>query len=991
MSNDFLNWKNYRDPDSLSIGVFGGLFVTFLAIALGIIFFWKPQTKIEKTGFQFILSLCLLIMSISVSYFSFTGIGDNDVDGINERFNYSWLMCLIIPGITSLTFYLLSNYSENVKEKLLVSNNYTTFLYFFILLIISLIIYGIIYSVHTMEIENNFFPIYNDKYENITSREDQDLVYKTLIPLSIVWVFSIFSKFNRNKIIENKNLSYILLFFSLVFLGLTIACYTGWETNFEEYMLVIFIGFLISTLAVYYIPDDSLQLAASLTLAFLFLITILYFSKNSLSKANENYSVYIIFSNFIISLFTIFTLIFIFYTLYNVGFQNLKNNRENNFIYWMFVGFTLLCSSLSMLNMFFSLNQKIIQEDSLNNTRYQDYHEEEYNIMNIFTFLFYTFTFLINLILLTYLLVNYENNYENVKLANFTLFKGNYGDYSLKEKIFFTIIILITFNVFYYFYLLLDEEKIYDADIKPETLFLPSAVLVVLMFINIFTSTVFKTEILRNNFLFSLLRFIILIHLYGLPLVLLVLNFIKKPKFYYKIKHSDKIDKLVFGDNKEKNAIPVTNLDSGDHSIFSVDSNFVNYGNGLFLTGGETNLDIEGLRGIRYVENQGSYYNFKYLTDDISSFQNIVKENDVNLFTLAINDASYGVKNDKEDAYWVAVGENVGLTDSVNNSIFYNTKAGTSDLYNVPEVTTLEDWKPAENTFNFKGSGVTSGSSSGQNIWVAVGQDSVEYSISGDSFNTIKYSEDGINWNNATGVSFSSYGNRVAFGPSGLGVDGGTAVETFVAVGYDYLNNNHIVYSHNGREWQAATGDTFSNHGNAVAYGVSSNGTSGIWVAVGVDDLNPIKYSVNGGTTWINSDNVNLNKQVGALDVIYNLKNKRFEVVGKKNKHSSGSGVLYHSQNGKEWSQDSSNLLEGLVEATALGYNKGINDINYDKVYYPEYSLNKYFFTDKRTNKYLDNFNLILTIFSIIIMILFVSIMTKVGKKNKIKKKKTSR
>lgn len=974
MSSDFLDWKNYHDPNYPVIASFSTILVLAIAAIAALIVFFKNGTTSKKMLFQGFFIFFLLLIVVSICYLSFTNIGDNTTEGINTRYNYSWFMCLAIPFLTTLTFKL-STYIPTIKDKLVNCSNSLILSLFVVLTLLSLYVYSVFYSIHLMESDNNFFPLYNDNYENITDKSDAQIIYKTLSILGIVWMLSFVSKYLFNSYDNNKILIYILIAVNVILAALLITSYTEWDQNQTEWLLAAFVGSFISLLMVYYLPDDGLKLSTVLTLAFTIIVGIMFSCKYSIDKANKNYSVYLVTSNYLI-LFCIFlSLIFAGYTSYDVNFQNLKSNSDYNFISWLFILASIASFGFSALNMYFSLGQKIKQDSSLNGTQYEDYYEDGYDRLSIFMFLFYTFTFFIGLFITIYLLVNYSEGSKRKEIAKFLSFRGDFTKYNIREQLLFSLLLLLIVNIFYYFSLVVSSSKIYsNRDFKTEELLLPTIIIVGLIILNQIIKYFFKIEYLRNTFFFSLTRAATLIVIYFLPIVLFSLYVSTQPKFYYKL-NSNSVNRLVFADNKEKNAIPILNKNFEENSIFSVDSNFVKYGNGLFLTGGETNLDIDGLRGVRYVENQSSYYNFKYLNGDTSSFQNIVKENDVNLFTLAINDVSYGTKNDSSDAYWVAVGENVGLTDSENNSIFYNTDAGTTTLFDVPEVSTLTNWKPASNTFSFKGSGVTAGMSSEQNIWVSVGQDSVDYSESGDSFNTIKYSEDGINWNNATGVSFSAYGNNVAYGPSGLNVDGGLALETFVAVGYDYINSNHIVYSHNGRDWEAATGVSFvGGEGKSVVYGMSNNGTSGIWVAVGVDDTNPIKYSINGGTNWLNADDIKINKQIGALDVIYNLKDNRFEVVGKKNKHSSGSGILYYSYNGKEWSQDT-DLSNNLLEATALGYNKGIDPPdnvygdNYDLVYYPEYSLNKYFFTNKKNNKSLDVFNQISLIFSFIILI----------------------
>ena len=131
----------------------------------------------------------------------------------------------------------------------------------------------------------------------------------------------------------------------------------------------------------------------------------------------------------------------------------------------------------------------------------------------------------------------------------------------------------------------------------------------------------------------------------------------------------------------------------------------------------------------------------------------------------------------------------------------YNTKAGSNSKNDIPFLDTFNDWQESDSgAFEYKGNGVISGIKSGSNRWVAVGQNKVDFS----GTSNIKYSDDGKNWSNATGASFSNYGNKVAFGPSGLYTSGGLKTnETFIAVGNDN-NNDNILRSIDGIDWSTA-------------------------------------------------------------------------------------------------------------------------------------------------------------------------------------------
>jgi hypothetical protein len=120
-------------------------------------------------------------------------------------------------------------------------------------------------------------------------------------------------------------------------------------------------------------------------------------------------------------------------------------------------------------------------------------------------------------------------------------------------------------------------------------------------------------------------------------------------------------------------------------------------------------------------------------------------------------------------------------------------------------------------------------SDSSQKLWVAVGHGS----------RTIKYSSDGIFWNNATGDVFINSAYGVAWNGS-----------MWVAVG-EFSGGSTIRYSYDGITWYRATIGIFSQNG----YGVAWNGR--IWVAVGdeADLTTTIKYS-NDGIVWNNVSSV---------------------------------------------------------------------------------------------------------------------------------------
>lgn len=114
-------------------------------------------------------------------------------------------------------------------------------------------------------------------------------------------------------------------------------------------------------------------------------------------------------------------------------------------------------------------------------------------------------------------------------------------------------------------------------------------------------------------------------------------------------------------------------------------------------------------------------------------------------------------------------------------------------------------------------------SDSQQKLWVAVGQGSP----------SIRYSSDGIVWNNATGNVFNNSAYGVAWNGS-----------MWVAVG-EFSGGSTIRFSYDGIIWNRATVGIFGGYG----YGVAWNGR--IWVAVGDEGglTTTIKYS-NDGIIW---------------------------------------------------------------------------------------------------------------------------------------------
>ena len=469
-----------------------------------------------------------------------------------------------------------------------------------------------------------------------------------------------------------------------------------------------------------------------------------------------------------------------------------------------------------------------------------------------------------------------------------------------------------------------------------------------------------------------------------LPIVSLIFYYTSTPTFYVKI-DNDHTEEIVLGNTSKDNAIAsIDNYDDTDNfSQFSVESNFSYFGNGIMLTGGRTSLDLDTTRNIRYVSNQKDYYNAKFLyndpthTSDGLDFQNLTKNNnDLNIFDLEINDIGYGQANGENSAFWVAVGQNVGLTDT----IYYNNIAGTSIKNRVPTIEQFRQWKPATGDFNFSANGVTAGLSGTKNSWVAVGQNQEDFS---DNI-TIKYSENGINWQNSSGASFTAYGNKVAFGISR---------STYVAVGRQINNaNSNILYSTNGgQNWNHCIGAQFEDgEGRDVVFGLSSNGVS-VWVAVGMDTTNkkgPVKYSLD-GINWQNSaHDFDFTKNI-ANAVIYNYKEKKFVVVGE------GTSNYYTSPNGKDWTLNKDKNFNSYNDITSIAYNKvsGINEDQYNQIYYPPFNTQQ-FFIDKTENYHLRYFLTAVYLVIFIMTIIMIYTFYRIGNnsivnasKNAVKKK----
>ena len=186
----------------------------------------------------------------------------------------------------------------------------------------------------------------------------------------------------------------------------------------------------------------------------------------------------------------------------------------------------------------------------------------------------------------------------------------------------------------------------------------------------------------------------------------------------------------------------------------------------------------------------------------------------------------------------------------------------------------------------------------------------LEYGLSGndeplwlvtESKNNIIYSRDGLNWEHSKGLCFSTTGMTVAYGKK---LD--TNEHMYVAGGNgDPGGNYNLLYSYEGLCWQVSSGYSFRtyNQCNSVAYGVSSDKETKIWVAVGYKDIindRCIIYSLD-GITWNPStgEDFTIDFNGFGADVAFGLNDvgdPLWVAVGTKN----DSSILY-SKNGQSW------------------------------------------------------------------------------------------
>ena len=198
-------------------------------------------------------------------------------------------------------------------------------------------------------------------------------------------------------------------------------------------------------------------------------------------------------------------------------------------------------------------------------------------------------------------------------------------------------------------------------------------------------------------------------------------------------------------------------------------------------------------------------------------------------------------------------------------------------------------------------------------FWVLVGDNSA-------GFGNIKYSYNGISWSDSRGLSWrSGYGRNVSYGLSSNGTS-----PMWVAFGQDGdSDNGHIKYSYDGISWSNSTGISFGVNGGGVAFGTSLNGTSPMWVGTGTGDGSgpaKIMYSYD-GISW--SDSGDEFGAVGgkvAYGVSTNMETPMWVIVGDDLPGGTDFGNIKYSYDGISWSDSrNGNKFSTLGNGVAFG------------------------------------------------------------------------
>jgi hypothetical protein len=291
------------------------------------------------------------------------------------------------------------------------------------------------------------------------------------------------------------------------------------------------------------------------------------------------------------------------------------------------------------------------------------------------------------------------------------------------------------------------------------------------------------------------------------------------------------------------------NFDMEGIAQFSTSGNvFVglsSFANGMSLTWNEVRPGIQNTEFIasRGPRNQNGWFHF------YTGVNNNATPNGSNLaFTIANNKIGINVST---PTFEVDVNSHVRVNSTLSTAALFISSINGSQF--PPSATISSNLTVSSATVNLnttvssiftkslavnnlEGNGVTTLINRPSTmLWVAVGSD-------GGPPNTIKYSSDGINWNNANntgGGMFQTNGHKVAWNGS-----------MWVAVGNDGGGGDTIKYSYDGINWNNISSGFSGNN----TYGIAWNGI--MWVAVG-DYAPTIQYSYN-GMNWFSAAVSNL-------------------------------------------------------------------------------------------------------------------------------------
>ena len=177
--------------------------------------------------------------------------------------------------------------------------------------------------------------------------------------------------------------------------------------------------------------------------------------------------------------------------------------------------------------------------------------------------------------------------------------------------------------------------------------------------------------------------------------------------------------------------------------------------------------------------------------------------------------------------------------------------------------------------------------------------------VSGSNFGrSLIFSLDGQSWKPATGASFGLNSSGYPITPYGVAYGlsaNGTSV-IWVANG----NNGKILYSLDGQSWQPSRGTSFTESGYGVAYGLSSNGTSGIWVAVG-SGSDSLLYSLD-GQSWQPTTGASFGRASGGYGVAYGLSAEGTSLWVATGGDAGGGGIFLYSLDGQSWRRPENNF-----------------------------------------------------------------------------------